>query len=316
MYRKKRQQLQNIFDVAGAPFGPGDIDVERAHRKVVSRLWGSARREAGWLVCLQRVAAILILPLITALTYLLIAGYGSARDASSSLPVLMEANTPYGMYTRMNLPDGSTVWLNAGSRLEYPAVFASGERRVYLSGEGYFEVGADAGKPFLVETADITVRATGTAFDVEAYPGDTVTCVTMVEGRVSVGIGDGQPLSISPGERMEYNHSCGRYAIRRTDTYKWCAWKDGKMVFRDDPLEYVFKKIGQTFNVEIVMNDASIGRHPYRATFEGESLDQILRLLRMTAPITYKYFDRKKDMDNHFLKQRIEVSSRPQAVSY
>ncbi|MDR1344926.1 MAG: FecR domain-containing protein [Tannerellaceae bacterium] len=306
MYTKKRQQLQNIWEVAGTPVNPEDIDLEKAYDKVMSRVrrrkWYQSTPAIYW----QRTAAILLLPLTIALTYMLVTGNGKDPKTNGK-PVYMEVTTPYGMHTRMNLPDGSVVWLNAGSMLKYPAAFAPGIRNVYLSGEAYFEVESNEANPFVVETENMKVQATGTAFNVEAYLTDSLTSVTMVEGKVTVDIRNAHPLSIEPGQRMEYNLSKGNYEIITTDAYKWYAWKDGKMVFRDDPLEYVFKKIGQTFNVEIIMNDTSIGRHPYRATFEGESLDEILRLLRMTAPIRYIYFDRKKNMDDHYLKQRIEV---------
>ncbi|MDR1356885.1 MAG: FecR domain-containing protein [Tannerellaceae bacterium] len=305
MHTKKRQQLQNIWDVAGAPFGPEDIDMEKAYERVMSRVKGRKWYQSPPALYLQRAAAILLLPLTLGLIYLLV--NRSGKESGGGQIVYMEVTTPFGMHSRMNLPDGSAVWLNAGSMLKYPAVFTPGARRIYLSGEAYFKVESDVDNPFIVETENLTVEATGTAFNVEAYVADSMTSVTMVEGKATVGIGIARPLSIKPGERIEYNLSKGDYEIKLTDAYKWYAWKDGKIVFRDDPLEYVFKKIGQTFNVEIIMKDTSIGRHPYRATFEGESLDEILRLLRMTAPIRYKYFDRKKNTDEHYMKQRIEV---------
>jgi ferric-dicitrate binding protein FerR (iron transport regulator) len=308
MHTEKRQQLQNIWEVAGATFTPEEIDLEKAHDRVMSRVkprrWYQSRPALYW----QRVAAILFPPMALWLAYLLVDVAGKDHDVQ---PVYMEVTTPYGMHTRMNLPDGSLVWLNAGSLLKYPSVFTPGDRQVYLSGEAYFEVESDTANPFVVKTGSIEVEAHGTAFNVESYPGDSLAYVTMVEGEVTVGIGDGYnalSLPMIPGQRMEYNLKENRYVINTTDVYKWYAWKDGRMVFRDDPLEYVFRKIGQTFNVEITLRDSSIALHPYRATFENESLDEILRLLSMTAPIRYTYFDRQKNADNHYLKQRIEVS--------
>jgi ferric-dicitrate binding protein FerR (iron transport regulator) len=308
MHTKKRQQLQNIWEVAGATITPEDIDLEKAYGRVMSRVkprrWYHSRPALYW----QRAAAILLPPTALWLVYLLVAGDMKDRAAQ---PVYMEVTTPYGMHTQMNLPDGSLVWLNAGSLLKYPSAFTPGSREVYLSGEAYFEVESDAANPFVVKTGSLEVEATGTAFNVESYRGDSLAYVTMVKGKVTVGIGDGGnalSLPMSPGQRMEYNLKENSYIINPTDAYKWYAWKDGRMVFRDDPLEYVFRKIGQTFNVEITLRDASIGLHPYRATFENESLDEILRLLSMTAPIRYTYFDRQKNTDNHYLKQRIEVS--------
>jgi ferric-dicitrate binding protein FerR (iron transport regulator) len=307
MYTKKHPQLQNIWEVAGAPFSPDEIDLEKAYRQVMNQVKPRKWHQAPIFVYWQRVAAILMLPLTVSLAYFLLAGGRNQTETASKQPVYLEVSTPFGTHTKMNLPDGSSVWLNAGSLLKYPAVFTPGSRRVYLSGEAYFEVESDKENPFVVETKNVDVEATGTAFNIESYQKDSLITVTMARGEVAVHIEDAPSIAMRPGEQMEYNVKNDRYEIRNTDAYKWYAWKDGIMVFRNDPLEYVFKKIGQTFNIEIAVKDAAIGKHLYRATFEEESLDEILRLLCMTAPIRYKYFDREKHMDNHYMKQRIEV---------
>jgi ferric-dicitrate binding protein FerR (iron transport regulator) len=307
MQKNKHQQLQNIWEVAGTPFTPDDIEFDRAYRRVMAHAGMRRQSRPPVSVYLQRVAAVLLILLMPGVTYWWITGREKTDTAGKQQSVFLEVSTPYGTYTKMNLPDGSSVWLNAGSFLKYPAVFVPGERTVYLSGEGYFEVASDEDNPFTVETDNLRVQAAGTAFHVEAYPKDSLVSVTLARGKINVGIEHSRPIAMLPNERMEYNRNEALYKIRRTDAYKWYAWKDGIMVFRDDPLDYVFKKIGQTFNVKIEVMDTSIGRHLYRATFEEESLDEILRLLSMTAPIRYKYFNRKKDENSSYLKERIEV---------
>jgi ferric-dicitrate binding protein FerR (iron transport regulator) len=307
MRKKKHQQLQNIWEVAGTPFTPEEINMEKAYKQVMRHVKPRKWHQSPFFIYWQRTAAVLLLPLMLGFTCLWLNADRKEMAAEGGRPVLLEVSTPFGTYTRMNLPDGSAVWLNAGSLLKYPAAFRPGTRTVYLSGEAYFEVESDEENPFVVETKKLKVRATGTAFNVEAYPADSLASVTMAKGEITVGIANTLPLPMKPGERMEYNLKKNRYEIRKTDAYKWYAWKDGVMVFRDDPLEQVFKEIGQTFNIEIEVKDNSIGKHLYRATFEEESLDEILRLLSMTAPIRYKYFERKKDSDGYYLKQKIEV---------
>jgi ferric-dicitrate binding protein FerR (iron transport regulator) len=307
MHKKKHQQLQNIWEVAGTPFTPEEIDLEKAYARVMSHVKLRKWYQSTFLIYWQRVAAVLLPPLMVGFIYFWLNNDQKEMEAVSEQPVFLEVSTPYGTYTQMNLPDGSAVWLNAGSLLKYPATFIPGARVVYLSGEAYFEVESDENNPFVVETKNLKVQATGTAFNVEAYHKDSLVSVTMAKGEVAVRIENRLPLAMRPGERMEYNLKKDRYEMQKTDAYKWYAWKDGVMVFRDDPLEQVFKEIGQTFNIEIEIKDKSIGKHLYRATFEKESLDEILRLLSMTAPIRYKYYDRKKDTDVYYLKQRIEV---------
>lgn len=305
--RRYYQQLKNIWEAGRPAFPTGQIDTEKAARRVMSRI----KKRAAWyesaFVCYwQRIAAVLLLPLIGSTVYLYVETQGNRQP---SLPApLQEITVPYGTHARITLPDSSQVWLNAGSTLRYPAFFPAGsERKVDLRGEGYFEVKADAQHPFIVHTPRLTVTATGTAFNVNAYETDSVTAVTLTEGKVRIALGKTPAFALAPGEQVLYNQVANRYRIQQTDPYKWYAWKDGRLVFRDDPLEYVFKRIGRTFNVDIRIEDATLGRHVYRATFENESLDEILRLLQMTAPIAYDRPDREKSADNSYKKQYIRV---------
>ncbi|MDR1644828.1 MAG: DUF4974 domain-containing protein [Tannerellaceae bacterium] len=308
MQKNKQQQLQNIWDVAGAPLNPDHIDMEKALKRVMHHVKPTIWYQTPFFVYWQRSAAILLLPLLLGSLYLALSAKRNQTAPQPTPPALLEISTPYGTHIKMHLPDGSSAWLNGGSHLKYPATFAPGKRTVLLCGEAYFEVRSDPNNPFIVQTKGLEVEATGTAFNVEAYRRDSLVTVTMAVGEITVRIaGPTPPIAMKPGERMAYNLENKRYNIQSTDAYKWYAWKDGLIVFRDDPLEYVFKKIGQTFNIEIEVKDSSISQHLYRATFEDESMDEILRLLAMSAPIRYKYFDRKKGEDGHYLKQRIEV---------
>jgi len=208
----------------------------------------------------------------------------------------------------MTFEDGTRVHLNYNTTLKYPPHFTSNSRTVYLDGEAYFEVESDKEHPFIVKTKQLTVEATGTAFNVNAYAPDHVAAVTLVKGKVAVTLDQKKTISLSPGEKIDYNLATSLYNVNKTNTYKWCSWKDGILIFRDDPLEYVFKRLGQTYNVEFILKDAELGKYSYKATFEGESLNEILRLLEMSAPIQCKEVSNRSNNSEKFEKQRIEVS--------
>ena len=296
------QRLKNIWQVSHPAFGADTIQVASANEKMMSRITPVKWYESRFIRYWQYAAAILLLPLVVFSSYLFI----SNQRTEYSQVAYQEVFAPYGTHSRVNLPDGSLVWLNAGSSLKYPTVFDWDKRQVELSGEAYFEVESDPEHPFIVQTDGVEVSAVGTAFNVR-----------LIE-RFNRGRDDGDwkskclsgettSLSLVSGERMGYNVNTSSCRIEQIDPYKWYAWKDGALVFRNDPLEYVFKKIGQTFNVDIVLKDTAIAHQPYRATFQQESLDEILRLLRLTAPIQYKYSNRERGTDNHYRKQKIEV---------
>lgn len=302
--RQYYQHLRNIWQAAHPAFPPEEIDAEKARRSVVRQIDSRRSVISRWIGYWQRAAAVLLIPVLLAWGYMI---YKDRALQTVTGMAYQEVFAPYGTHSKIDLPDGSTVWLNAGSSLKYPVAFQASERTVQLSGEAFFEVEADPQHPFIVRTNCLEVRAVGTAFHVEAYRKDAFQAVTMVKGKIDVTLGNAPSFSLKPGERLGYDRRESRCEVYRTDPYKWYAWKDGLLVFRNDPLEYVFKKIGQTFNVDIAVKDTTIANHLYRATFEDESLDEILRLLKMSAPIQYKQYTREKNAFDQYGKQRIEV---------
>ena len=299
---------KNVLEISHPAFNPEEIDVDSAHRKVMEQILHqhqpavSVRPKLSFLHYWQQVAAILLLPL------LILSAYLYFKPASQIAETYQELFTPYGTWSVVNLPDGSKVWLNAGSSLKYPTQFSDKQRVVSMQGEAYFEVESDKEHPFIVKTKQLTVEATGTAFNVNAYAPDHVAAVTLVKGKVAVTLDQKKTISLSPGEKIDYNLATSLYNVNKTNTYKWCSWKDGILIFRDDPLEYVFKRLGQTYNVEFILKDAELGKYSYKATFEGESLNEILRLLEMSAPIRCKEVSNRNTNNEKFEKQRIEVS--------
>jgi Fe2+-dicitrate sensor, membrane component len=154
-------------------FNPEEIDDQKALNSVLNKINKLHWTQHPVVVYWQRSAAILLLPLLLSLIYLLV-----SKEPENITQ--QEVFAPYGTFVEVNLPDNSKVWLNAGSSLKYPTRFTKGSRKVTLQGEAFFEVESDPENPFTVHTARVDVRATGTAFNVEAYPKDSMTSVTMV----------------------------------------------------------------------------------------------------------------------------------------
>lgn len=300
------QRMRNIWQVAHPVFDPESIDVESAELKVrkriEKRLWVSPRIITWW----QRIAAIMMIPLLFALVWLFL---WKAPEKSQTV-VYQEISSPLGMRSEVSLPDGSSVWLNSGSKLKYPVPFNGKERRLYLSGEGFFKVHSDPLHPFFVDTKYLEVRATGTRFNVEAYSEDSLTAVTLEKGKVGVNIDRKINVGLRPDQRILFNSQTGTYDVSATDAHERGLWRNGILSFRDEPLEEVFKRVGRTFNVDIHIKDRSVAGQLYRATFENESLDEILRLLKLTAPIQYKITNSRRLNNDTYTKEKIEVLER------
>ena len=303
------QRMKNIWELWHNDVNPHDVDIEKAYLKVKGRL-GFIRKSSIALTFLLKAAAILFLPMLAGSYYL-----GTLRHetlANSSNPVYNEVSAAFGTRSMLTLDDGSRVWLNSGSKLKYPQDFASRRREVFLTGEGYFEVESDASRPFIVHTKRLNVRATGTRFNVNVSSIEKAAQITLVEGKVSVSknVTGGKAVEISkmvPGQHLALDTLSGSYNLLTEDTYRFVAWKDGKLIFRNEPLEDVIKRISYFYNVDIELKDEKLKEYRYRATFEEESLDEILHLLKISSPVDYREVKREPLPDGSFPKKKIII---------
>jgi len=272
-----------------------------------------ARNEkAKWWIPIQRVAAILLLPL------LLYSGYLTIQDrqkGNSSAEVMMQTVTSrQGMVTQFELADGTKVWLNSGSELQFPNHFSSMRREVVLKGEAFFEVTKNEKQPFRVNAGELKVDVLGTTFDVVCYENDTRSEVILVTGKVELSYDNGQNKkeygSMHPGQRAVYEKENQKVNSEEVKVDKYTAWRDGNLIFRDDNMEDVVKRLSRWFNVEITINDPEIKNYIYKATFRNENLIQVLNLLKLSAPINYRITERKALPNGDFTKQKVYLMRR------
>jgi ferric-dicitrate binding protein FerR (iron transport regulator) len=299
-------RLKNIWDASiDIP-----VSTEVAFDRVVDRIRPKNKTNI-WLAW-QRVAAVIMFPILLAAAWLL---FDRDRDNRALASSSQTVHTAFGSYTSLELPDGSKVWLNSGSTLRYPLKFKNREREVYLQGEGYFEVHSDPESPFLVETQHFTVRATGTSFNVSSYEDEPNSTVTLVEGKVAVQTpatdnDDTQLLAtLHPQDHFDFDNNSHKNEVSREETYKYIAWKEGKLVFRNDLFSEVARRISLQYNVEVVISDPEIRNNRYWATFRNEPLTELLRLLKLTAPISYNEIDPVVLPDGSFSKRKIIIYS-------
>lgn len=167
-------------------------------------------------------------------------------DANGDQPVYHCLEVPRGGEFSFLLPDSTTVFLNAESRLRFPDRFVPGsERIVYLSGEAYFDVKRDPRSPFLVCLEHSAVKVAGTSFNVKAYPDDTNEATTLISGTVSMGIGTTEQwIVLKPGEQGYYDATRKTLLQQTVDVNYYTAWKDGVFAFYRQPLEEVMKTLG------------------------------------------------------------------------
>jgi len=164
-------------------------------------------------------------------------------------------STPLGGQYKVILPDGTKVWLNAGSSLIYPISFVGNERKVKLSGEGYFEVAKLKGMPFKVKTNTQEIVVLGTHFNVNAYEDEPVVKTTLAEGSVKVITGgeqvnNGGAVMLSPGQQSLLSKG-NRLSVKTVDVAAEIAWKSGIFSFQNTDIQVVARELSRWYNVEI-----------------------------------------------------------------
>lgn len=159
-------------------------------------------------------------------------------------------NVPFGAEYNVVLPDGTKIYLNAGSSLRYPDHFTGDNREVYITGEAYFEVAPDSLHPFIVHASDVAIRVLGTSFNVNAYPDGTWIRTTLVQGKVEARCGDNK-FMMQPGTQVAYNKETREADYFPVDTQQFISWKDGFYDFEDMPLEELMNIFIRWYNVKI-----------------------------------------------------------------
>ncbi|MDL2305791.1 FecR domain-containing protein [Bacteroides sp. OttesenSCG-928-D19] len=198
-------------------------------------------------------------------------------------PVEMQTVSTLAEVRTIQLPDGSEVALNNFTTITYPRKFKNKYREVRISGEAYFEVTSDKNHPFIVQTGTVNVEVLGTHFNVEAYDRDSEVKTTLFEGSVAVSNKEETVKTILvPNERAIYNKVEGSLTKETaTDAWTNISWKEGKIIFINQPLKEIARQLTNTFNTPILIENETLKDYKMTGRFvDGESLNEILQLLQ------------------------------------
>jgi transmembrane sensor len=280
------------------------VDVEKGYMRIGKRMQKKQGRRI-YMQTISRIAVILLLPLLISsivFSYL----YMDQKKQLAQVTYNQVSSAP-GTVTRLVLPDQSVVWLNSGSSLSYPSVFSGKERDVKLSGEGYFEVQSDREHPFYVSTdGGVKVMAYGTKFNINAYEDESCIEAVLAKGKIDV-ISRNKTVSLEPEKQALFDKETGKFTVSSVNLEEKIGWKDGRLVFRNTPLDVVLKKLSKRYNVDIVLHKTSNKEYKYRAAFTTETVEQILNYLKLTAPIEWTVKGLEQNNDATFARGRIDV---------
>lgn len=215
----------------------------------------------------------------------------------------VEINVPEGARIKFLLPDSTTGWLNSGANLKYPTEFTL-NRKVELTGEAFFKVRHIEHSDFTVGVNDMDIKVLGTQFNVSAYASEAVTEVVLKEGKVEIN-GKTTVFSqmLKPGEKFSYNHETKSLNTNLVDPKLYTAWTEGFLLIDNEPMSQIAKKLERWYGVDILIQDEALKNFRFKATFLDEPIEEILRLIAMTTPITYK-IETRNYSSNGILKKK------------
>lgn len=193
---------------------------------------------------------------------------------------------PLGRRSFVTFSDGTRVWVNAGTRLVYPASFPAGKREIYVEGEIYLEVAPDASKPFIVKTNRMQVRVLGTHFNVNAYKDEACQQIVLVEGKVEVTTGRKERRTLHPDEMLSYGDR--GMSVRTVDVDNYVMWKDGYYRYEQERLSEVFKRLAKYYGKTITYEDA-VGRMTCSGKLDLKNeLSGVIETIRRAAPVAVR----------------------------
>lgn len=234
----------------------------------------------------MQVAASLLLLIAGSLTVLTFMQRNEINALAEQNVVIRSGD--YGK-SLVTLPDGTIVHLNAKSSLTYSQDFGRNDRKVALSGEGFFEVKKDTEKKFIVGTGYMDIAVLGTKFNVYAYETKDIVEMSLVEGSVDVTTSRPpyQSIRVKPNEKVVYNKRTGNLLHERTSNKMETAWINKELVFRSERLEDVFRCLSRKFAVTFSVDDETLLNDLYTGTFNDENVESIMRVLKYHYKFKY-----------------------------
>lgn len=259
-----------------------DVFKERINKQKSEKI---GRKNISWRNFYKYAAAILVLGLVSYFSY-----WGGESHLKNTLAeVRVEA--PLGSQTRLHLPDGTSVVLNAGSFITYSQNFGIETRVVKLQGEGYFEVAHNAKMPFYVRTKDLQVRVLGTKFNFRDYPEDKEVVVSLLEGKVALNnqIQQEAELILNPNERVVLDKRAGMMVKEAIEAEPDIQWTEGRLIFDETPLLEVAKTLERNYGVRIRFTNDSLKNYRFYGVFNRseQSIQDILEALSATGKARY-----------------------------
>lgn len=197
---------------------------------------------------------------------------------------------PYGKRSNLTLADGTRVFLNSGTQVDFPTKFIGSTREITVNGEVYVEVNKDTSKPFIIHTNSMNIEVYGTSFNVSDYDDDLTKTVVLVEGSIGVKTA-GKETKLRPNRKLEITN--GEITEETVDVSEYICWTKGIMEFNETPVSEILKKVGRYYNVEFENSpNISLNDKTYSGKlFLSNNLDSVMVSISLLSSTKYNRED-------------------------
>ena len=251
-----------------------------------------------------RIAGIIMLPLV------ILIGIQTYKEDYLKKESWVEIKAPAWTRAQFSLPDGTTGWLNSNSSVKYNGNINI-DRQVTLTGEAFFDVFKDKNRPFIVNTNEVIVKVLGTRFNIASYENEKNVEVVLEEGKLIFNDKEmSKSYAMSPNDLVIYDKTLKDFSTEVVQPQKYLSWTEGKLVFRNDPLDVIARRLGRWYNIDIEVNGTLSEDLRLRATFIDEDLKEVLDLLKLSLPIDYRIENRDLKPDETFAKKKVIITPR------
>lgn len=213
-------------------------------------------------------------------------------------PIAMQTiSVPAGQCVNVTLPDGSNIWLNAQTTIQYPVSFNRENRQVKLDGEAYFEVANDSKRPFIIHTKECSVEVLGTKFNIDAYSSRDKFETVLMEGSVKVSMLNDPAQVISLNSNKKVYRAKDKLLTGNVNNYERYRWKEGLICFQNEPFQVVMEDFEKFYGLTIVVNNQKVTKYLYTGKFkQTDGVDYALSLLQKNIHFTYQ-----RDSENNLV---------------
>ncbi len=277
-------QICSSYALALPDHIPITTDKEAAWSRLVEKITFS-RQHSSLFIQFSRIAAAAVLFFLIGIAFQY---YRSDKIPSEFLNQYTTIIVPEGQKSMVVLPDGSNVWLNSGSRLKYKSDFNTSIRQVEMEGEAFFEVKKDKSKMFKVNAGAINVEVYGTAFNIKNYSDEKNLEVTVESGNVGVLKGGTQLANLIKGDQATIVADADQVHLSQVNVEIVTAWKNNELIFDGTPFEEGIRYLERWYGVNIKIEEKMRKKHNYTFKVKTESLRELLKLLQVITPLTYK----------------------------